>query len=164
MGRVLSIEKSGTPECVYDPACSYPHAYISEGFVSHNCVVLLDEVEKVFVTDSDNGVAQRMMGQLLWWLSEHRSQVLTVMTTNDKAKIPPELFREGRVDQTLVIPPMTGSQALQLSQAYLKLLLGDKLTLKQVTCVAFSKDGQFTPVEVLQLVARTIKANGWGLP
>lgn len=62
------------------------------------CVVIFDEIEKVFQTTGDSGVTSSMLSQLLWWLQEHRSRVFTVMTTNDKAAIPKELYREGRID------------------------------------------------------------------
>lgn len=69
------------------------------------CVCLIDEVEKFFqqgAQNGDSGVTSGLLGQLLWWLQEHSSRVLTVMTTNSAKTIPPELHREGRVDQTLV--------------------------------------------------------------
>jgi SpoVK/Ycf46/Vps4 family AAA+-type ATPase len=126
-------------------------------------VVLIDEVEKVFVKDQDNGVMQRMMSQLLWWLSEHRSQVLTVMTTNDRSKIPPELFREGRINDTLTIPPMTASNALILAQEYLKSILGPKLTLKHTAALQFKSSETYTAVWVINYVVSLIKENGWGV-
>ncbi len=65
------------------------------------CVVLLDEVEKIFVTQSDSGVTSKLLARLLWWLQEHKSKVLTVMTTNDVKKIPKELYRPGRINETM---------------------------------------------------------------
>lgn len=65
------------------------------------CVVILDEVEKVFQSQSDSGVTSRLLSTLLWWLQEHKSKVFTVMTTNNMKKIPEELYREGRIDHTL---------------------------------------------------------------
>lgn len=65
------------------------------------CVMLIDEVEKVFKTSDDNGVTARLLSKLLWWLQEHSSRVLTVMTTNDVDAIPPELYREGRIDKVI---------------------------------------------------------------
>lgn len=68
------------------------------------CVVLIDEVEKFFqqgAFNGDSGVTSGLLGSMLWWLQEHSSRVLTVMTTNDSSKLPPELHREGRVDTTL---------------------------------------------------------------
>lgn len=65
------------------------------------CVVLFDEVEKVFQASSDSGVTSRLLSQMLWWLQEHKTKVFSVMTTNDVSKIPPELYREGRIDKTM---------------------------------------------------------------
>lgn len=62
------------------------------------CVVIFDEVEKIFQSQGDAGVTNSMLSQLLWWLQEHKSKVFTVMTTNDREKIPDELYREGRID------------------------------------------------------------------
>jgi hypothetical protein len=103
MAKVLRLEECDCP-VVYDPVCELPHAYLSECLVSHNCVVLFDEVEKVFsMTVSDSsGVTTSMMTQLLWWLQERTTRVLVLMTTNNRKKIPPELFREGRIDDSFV--------------------------------------------------------------
>ena len=65
------------------------------------CVIIFDEVEKVFQSQSDSGVTSRLLSQLLWWLQEHKSKVFTVMTTNDMRAIPAELYREGRIDKTM---------------------------------------------------------------
>lgn len=65
------------------------------------CVIIFDEVEKVFQSQSDSGVTSRLLSQLLWWLQEHKSKVFTVMTTNKKEIIPVELYREGRIDAVL---------------------------------------------------------------
>jgi|Cruoilmetagenom7_1024161.scaffolds.fasta_scaffold00637_27 hypothetical protein len=68
--------------------------------IEHNapCVMLVDEVEKLFHGSDDSGVTQNLLAGLLWWLQEHRVQVLTVMTTNDTKKLPEELIRPGRLD------------------------------------------------------------------
>lgn len=66
------------------------------------CVVLFDEMEKVFQTSSDSGVTTRVLSQLLWWLQEHKTRVFVGMTTNDVKKIPEELHRPGRIDATMV--------------------------------------------------------------
>lgn len=65
------------------------------------CVVIFDEVEKVFQGNGDSGVALSLLSQLLWWLQERKTKVFTVMTTNDMKKIPAELYREGRIDATM---------------------------------------------------------------
>lgn len=65
------------------------------------CVVIFDEVEKIFQSQGDSGVTSRLLSQLLWWLQEHKSKVFTVMTTNNLGVIPEELHREGRIDATM---------------------------------------------------------------
>jgi hypothetical protein len=66
------------------------------------CLLLIDEVEKFFATnEGDAGVTNRMLGSLLWWMQEHKTKVFTLMTSNHKDQIPPELFREGRIDQVI---------------------------------------------------------------
>lgn len=76
------------------------------------CVLLIDEVEKVFQTKGDSsGPIDRILSQLLWWLQSHDSRVLTVMTTNDYAAIPPELYRPGRIDVTITLEEMSYAEA-----------------------------------------------------
>lgn len=75
------------------------------------CVVIFDEVEKVFKGTGDSGVTSRMLSQLLWWLQEHKSRVFTVMTTNDMASIPVELYRPGRIDATMTFLGIANSSA-----------------------------------------------------
>lgn len=65
------------------------------------CVIIFDEVEKVFQSQGDSGVTSRLLSQLLWWLQAHKSKIFTVMTTNNMSKIPEELYREGRIDETM---------------------------------------------------------------
>ena len=76
--------------------------------IEHNspCVMLVDEVEKLFHGSDDSGVTQNLLAGLLWWLQEHRAQVLTVMTTNDQKKLPDELIRPGRLDGKINFGPL----------------------------------------------------------
>lgn len=72
---------------------------------SEPCVVIFDEVEKIFTTGTsggDAGVTSGMLSTLLWWLQEHKTRVFSVMTTNNVKAIPPELYREGRINATMV--------------------------------------------------------------
>lgn len=66
------------------------------------CVVLLDEVDKVWSginsSNGDNGVSKRMFGSFLTWLAEKTDPSFVIMTMNRTDGIPPELFRAGRVD------------------------------------------------------------------
>jgi ATPase family associated with various cellular activities (AAA) len=77
------------------------------------CVVLIDEIEKVFGAKEhgDSGTTTTMLSQLLWWLAEHKSRVLTIMTTNNAKALPPELYREGRIDEAMVFEGLTQDEA-----------------------------------------------------
>lgn len=91
------------------------------------CVVLIDEVEKVFQSGEDGGVTSRILSQLLWWLAEHRTRVLTVMTTNDYAAIPPELYRPGRLDKVMFLPKLPLGLARHFPVAVFKSMLGQDI-------------------------------------
>ncbi len=78
------------------------HAALAQVDQVEPCVVLFDEVEKIFCEQSDSGVTSSLLSTLLWWLQEHKTKVFTVMTTNNVKKIPPELYREGRIDATMM--------------------------------------------------------------
>jgi len=81
------------------------------------CVVIFDEVEKIFNDQGDKGVTSSMLSKVLWWLQEHKSQVFTVMTTNDLTTIPKELYREGRIDTVLTFKGLeSATKALFFAQ------------------------------------------------
>ena len=82
------------------------------------CVMLIDEVEKLFSNGNDDtGVTSRMLSTILWWLQEHKSKVFTIMTTNKEAAIPPELYRPGRIDSEVNFKRLTPSEAIQFAVA-----------------------------------------------
>ena len=77
------------------------------------CVLLIDEIEKLFNDSTDDsGVMPRLLSQLLWWLQEHKTRVLTVMTTNNLEALPRELYRKGRIDTTMALTPMEPPEAM----------------------------------------------------
>lgn len=87
------------------------------------CIMLIDEVEKLFHGGSDDsGVTSRMLSSILWWLQEHRVKVLTVMTTNKEADIPPELYRPGRIDSEIKFTTLKGYEIVDFAQPLAKKL------------------------------------------
>src|SRR5439155_9516439 len=65
------------------------------------CVAFLDEVEKALAGaggTGDSGVATRLFGTLLTYLSDHESDVFVVATSNDISRLPPEFARAERWD------------------------------------------------------------------
>lgn len=102
------------------------------------CIMLLDEVEKLFKSSDDGGVVRRLLSQLLWWLQEHQSVVLTVMTTNSDEEIPPELYRRQRVDQVIEFELLTNLTSIRT------------LVLETVKAVGAEKGSGFIASEVME--------------
>jgi SpoVK/Ycf46/Vps4 family AAA+-type ATPase len=65
------------------------------------CVAFIDEIEKALAgvgSSGDSGVATRLFGTLLTYLSDHESDVFVIATSNDISKLPPEFTRAERWD------------------------------------------------------------------
>jgi len=129
------------------------------------CVVLLDEVEKVFASSmsDSSGTTSTMMSQLLWWLAEHESRVLTVMTTNDRRKIPPELYREGRVDDTMVLAGLDLEAAMEFAGVFLSTFdeygvhVGEDELLGAIGQLPYSEGGEMSHASVVKAATCLVK-------
>lgn len=70
-------------------------------------VLWIDEIEKGFgskgASESDGGLGFRMLGTLATWMQERTSPVFLLATSNDITKLPPELTRQGRFDETFFV-------------------------------------------------------------
>ena len=68
-------------------------------------VLWIDEIEKAFASggDEDGGTSQRVLGTFLSWLQERHGDVFVVATANDVQRLPPELLRKGRFDETFFV-------------------------------------------------------------
>jgi SpoVK/Ycf46/Vps4 family AAA+-type ATPase len=71
------------------------------------CVLWLDEIEKALSSgsssESDEGVSLRVLGHFLTWLQEHKQGIFVVATANNITRLPPELMRKGRFDETFFV-------------------------------------------------------------
>lgn len=68
------------------------------------CVLWMDEIEKgIAGGDNDGGVSRRVLGYLLTWMAERKSQVFMVATANQVRDLPPELLRKGRFDEIFFV-------------------------------------------------------------
>ncbi len=64
------------------------------------CVLLMDEIEKVFaVSDGTHEVRITMIGILLDWMQEHKNSAFLFITANQIQKLPVELLRDGRLNE-----------------------------------------------------------------
>ena len=127
------------------------------------CVLLLDEVEKIFNGNDDQGVTQRILSQLLWWLADHSSKVLTVMTTNNLKNIPPELYRAGRIDKVVEIAKLKGKAVGEFAERVFKHIVGEEPNSyqKQILWLGCTKDTEASHSEVAEIVYTMIKKYSW---
>lgn len=129
------------------------------------CVLLIDEVEKAINGKDESGVTDRILAQLLWWLAEHTSRIITVMTTNDMAALPPELYRQGRIDIVIKIPRMSLGEAQKFAGLVFKNVVGKPAkaaqTLKMSAALKATERPEFSHAEVSELVYTEIKRYDW---
>lgn len=133
------------------------------------CVLLLDEVEKALHTSNNEESSTRILAHLLWWLAEHKEKILTVMTTNNKAALPPELYRPGRIDAVFTLQPIDDPDVQYLivdtwmEQWAAKVgVTGDRLAELCQVAVDALNDEPKTPAEVINHckdIARTFYVN-----
>lgn len=86
------------------------------------CILFIDEVEKLFGRRNDgegNGMVERMLSMMLWQMQESRDRVFFAMTSNKKGILPPELIREGRIDQTITFVGLEKDEAFDFAQIIL---------------------------------------------
>jgi hypothetical protein len=121
------------------------------------CVFLIDEVEKLFEPGEDAGTTSRILSQLLWWLQEHSSRILTIMTTNNRAALPAELYRNGRIDKVMVFLPLAGKPVLELAAAVCTSLKVALAPLLKSNLAYGIKDG-ITPAAITQAVFDYVKS------
>ena len=68
------------------------------------CVLWCDEIEKgIAGGQGDEGTSKRLLGTLLTWMSERKSRVFLVATSNDISGLPAELVRKGRLDEIFFV-------------------------------------------------------------
>src|SRR5690625_2103342 len=68
------------------------------------CVMWIDEIEKAIDGGNDSHeVSKRILGYLLTWLQEKKTQVFVIATANNIENLPPELLRKGRFDEIFFV-------------------------------------------------------------
>ncbi|MEH2394929.1 MAG: AAA family ATPase [Nostoc sp.] len=68
------------------------------------CVLWVDEIEKALSGTGDtSGVSQRILGNILTFMSESQCGVFVVATCNDPSALPSELKRKGRFDENFFV-------------------------------------------------------------
>lgn len=86
------------------------------------CVLHIDEAERAFGEggDSDSGVSDRVIGQMLTWMSKPKKKtVFCVFTSNYPQLLPAALTRKGRVDAHFYLGFPTRAERLAVFRYYL---------------------------------------------
>ncbi|QFS51915.1 AAA family ATPase [Nostoc sphaeroides] len=85
------------------------------------CVLWVDEIEKVLSGSGDtSGVSQRILGNILTFMSESTSGVFVVATCNDPSALPSELKRKGRFDENFFVDLPTEPERVQILGIHLQ--------------------------------------------
>ena len=91
------------------------------------CVLKIDEFEKGLSTSSgssDGGTSQRVFGAFLTWMQERdpENPVVVVATANDVSRLPPELLRKGRFDETFWVDLPNDVERREILRVHLRKL------------------------------------------
>lgn len=85
------------------------------------CVLWIDEIEKALSGSGDtSGVSQRILGNILTFMSESTSGVFVVATCNDPSALPTELKRKGRFDENFFVDLPTEPERVQILNIHLE--------------------------------------------
>lgn len=86
-------------------------------------VLWIDEIDKSLAGSegaaSDAGTAARVIAGLLTWLQERQRPVFVVATANDVSRLPPELLRRGRLDETFFVDLPDANEREAIAQIHL---------------------------------------------
>lgn len=85
------------------------------------CVLWVDELEKGLAeSDAEGGLTKRILGTLLTWMSERKSRVFIVATSNNIKQLPAELLRKGRFDEIFFVDLPNKVARLQIFKIHLR--------------------------------------------
>ncbi|WP_414543924.1 AAA family ATPase [Nostoc sp. CCY0012] len=85
------------------------------------CVLWLDEIEKALSGQGDSsGVSQRILGNILTFMSESQCGVFVVATCNDPSALPSELKRKGRFDENFLVDLPSEPERAQILRIHLE--------------------------------------------
>ncbi|BAY73437.1 hypothetical protein NIES23_62650 (plasmid) [Trichormus variabilis NIES-23] len=85
------------------------------------CILWLDEIEKALSGQGDtSGVSQRILGNILTFMSECQAGVFVVATCNDPSALPTELKRKGRFDENFFVDLPSEPERAQILRIHLE--------------------------------------------
>jgi ATP-dependent 26S proteasome regulatory subunit len=117
------------------------------------CVVLLDEIDKVFQRGSsgDSGVSQRVLGAVLTHMQESDAPIFWVFSANRVDALPPELLRKGRLDEIFAVSVPDATERLAILEIHLRKRGFDAASVPNLDEAVAMSDG-YVPAELEQAV------------
>lgn len=119
------------------------------------CILFIDEIEKSLNRSAtsgsgDTGTSSRSFATLLGWLSDHKSPVFVIGTSNDHTRLPTEFVRKGRFDEMFWIDLPSAAERERIFDVLLKRYNRDssKYDLKKLA----EKAVDFTGAEIEQVI------------
>lgn len=114
------------------------------------CVVLLDEVDKIFDVNAgsgDSGVGKRVLGMILTFMQESPAHVFWMFTFNRAEGLPPELLRKGRMDEVFSVGAPNEKEREQILKIHLKKRKQNPDLMDDLNVAVQSSDG-YVPAEL----------------
>jgi ATP-dependent 26S proteasome regulatory subunit len=123
--EIVSVEEVEHEGYVYDACCDDPHLYLTNDFVSHNCCLWIDEIEKALSGGNsggrtDGGTTMRVLSTFLTWMQEKEAPVFVIATANDHEIIPAEFLRAGRFDEIFFVDLPNEAERKEIFSVLLK--------------------------------------------
>lgn len=123
------------------------------------CILWIDEMEKAFAgmnaQSSDSGTSQRVMQELLTWLSDREAPVFVVGTSNSLKNVSSELTRAGRFDDMFFVSIPYQKEREDILAIHLK-KAGVSLAYEEVVAAATMMEG-YTGAEIEQVIKEAVR-------
>ncbi|NER48972.1 MAG: AAA family ATPase [Symploca sp. SIO1A3] len=126
-------------------------------------ILFMDEIEKAFagVGGDSSGVSTRQFGTFLTWLNDHEHPIFFIATSNDREKLPPELFRAGRFDEVFIVMPPNTEERFEILQKRAQFYKLPPIPPSALELLVQRTTG-FSGAELDKLVRETIYLAGYG--
>ncbi|WP_392476625.1 AAA family ATPase [Nostoc sp. C110] len=116
------------------------------------CILWIDEIEKALSGSGDtSGVSQRILGNILTFMSESQCGVFVVATCNDPSALPSELKRKGRFDENFFVDLPTEPERVQILGIHLE-RFGIQVQLEYLEAIA-ANTAKFSGAELETLAS-----------
>lgn len=122
----------------------------------NRAVVQIDEIDKSLGGSDKHEVTLRIIGSLLTWMSQHKSQICIAATANDISALPPHLLRKGRFDEIFFVDFPSKEDVKQIVRIHLakRNLNVDSETLARIVEICYKR--HFTGAEIEQAIKESL--------